>query len=118
MRISDWSSDVCSSDLSPHRTAVRTEANRTVDATLTRFEQQGFDLTDYRSSGGQLEVPRIFQAKLPVDMADVSITDKRKRASIKVMLPHILRENERIMADRARLAIGRASGRERVGNVV
>src|SRR3546814_17378650 len=78
MRISDWSSDVCSSDLSPHRTAVRTEANRTVDATLTRFEQQGFDLTDYRSSGGQLEVPRIFLAKLPVDMADVSITDKRK----------------------------------------
>lgn len=89
--------------LSPHRTAVRAEAGRTVDATLTRFEQQGFDLTDYRSSGGQLEVPRIFLAKLPVDMADVSITDKRKRAFIKVMLPHILRENERIMADRERL---------------
>lgn len=89
--------------LSPHRTAVRTEANRTVDATLTRFEQQGFDLSDYRNSGGQLEVPRIFLAKLPVDMADVSITDKRKRAFIKVMLPHILRENERISADRERL---------------
>jgi Bax protein len=89
--------------LSPHRTAVRAEAGRTVDATLTRFEQQGFDLADFRNSGGQLEVPRIFLAKLPVDMADVSITDKRKRAFIKVMLPHILREDERITADRERL---------------
>ncbi|WP_341705720.1 glucosaminidase domain-containing protein, partial [Ferrovibrio sp.] len=91
--------------LSPHRTALRTDADRTVDAMLRRFEQQGFDLADYRGNGGRLEVPRIFLAKLPVDIADVSITEKRKRAFIKVMLPHILRENERIAADRERLQV-------------
>lgn len=89
--------------LSPHRTALRTDAGRTVDAMLRRFEQQGFELTDFRSVSGQLEVPRIFLASLPIDIADVNLTEKRKRAFVKVMLPHILRENERIAADRARL---------------
>lgn len=89
--------------LSPHRTAIRTDATRTVDAMLRRFEQQGFELTDFRSVSGQLEVPRIFLASLPIDIADVNLTEKRKRAFVKVMLPHILRENERIAAARERL---------------
>lgn len=89
--------------LSPHRTALRTDAGRTVDAMLRRFEQQGFELTDFRNVSGQLEVPRIFLASLPIDLAEVDITEKRKRAFVKVMLPHILRENERIAADRERL---------------
>lgn len=88
---------------SPHRTAMRAETERTVDAMLRRFEQQGFDLADLRNVSGQVEVPRIFLASLPVDIADVNLTEKRKRAFLKVMLPHILRENERIVADRARL---------------
>lgn len=89
--------------LSPHRTALRADASRTVDAMLRRFEQQGFELTDFRSVSGQLEVPRIFLASLPIDIADVNLTEKRKRAFVKVMLPHILRENERLAADRERL---------------
>src|SRR5690606_1925410 len=40
---------------------------------------------------------------LPIDIAEVDITEKRKRAFVKVMLPHILRENERLAADRDRL---------------
>ena len=88
---------------SPHRTAMRAETDRTVDAMLARFEQQGFDLADLRNPSGQVEVPRIFLASLPVDIADVNLTEKRKRAFLKVMLPHILRENERIVADRERL---------------
>lgn len=88
---------------SPHRTAMRAETERTVDAMLARFEQQGFDLADLRNPAGQVEVPRIFLASLPVDIADVNLTEKRKRAFLKVMLPHILRENERITADRNRL---------------
>lgn len=87
--------------LSPQRSALRTEAERTVDSLLRRFEQQGFDLEDTRQGG--LEVPRIFLAKLPIDIAEVTITEKRKRAFIKVMLPHILRENERLLEDRERL---------------
>ena len=90
--------------LSPHRSAVRAEAERTVDNLLRRFESQGFDLADIRSAGPGLEVPRIFMAKLPIDLADVTLTEKRKRAFVKVMLPHILRQNERIQADRDRLA--------------
>jgi len=88
---------------SPHRTAIRTDAHRTVDAMLRRFEQHGFELTDFRSVTGQLEVPRIFVASLPIDIAEVNLTEKRKRAFVKVMLPHILRENERLMADREKL---------------
>ncbi len=90
--------------LSPHRSAVRAEAERTVDNLLRRFESQGFDLADIRSASPGLEVPRIFMAKLPIDLADVTLTEKRKRAFVKVMLPHILRQNERIQADRDRLA--------------
>lgn len=88
---------------SPHRTAMRAESDRTVDAMLRRFEQEGFDLNELRNASGQVEVPRIFLATLPIDIADVNITEKRKRAFLKVMLPHILRENERISADRERL---------------
>lgn len=88
---------------SPYRTAMRAETGRTVDAMLARFEQEGFDLADLRNVSGQVEVPRIFLATLPVDMADVNLTEKRKRAFLKVMLPHILRENERILSDRNRL---------------
>ncbi len=89
--------------LSPHRTAMRADTDRTVDAMLRRFEQEGFDLVELRNTNGQVEVPRIFLASLPVDIADVNLTEKRKRAFLKVMLPHILRENERITADRERL---------------
>jgi Bax protein len=88
---------------SPYRTSLRAESDRTVDAMLRRFEQEGFDLADLRNANGQVEVPRIFLASLPVDIADVNLTEKRKRAFLKVMLPHILRENERITADRERL---------------
>jgi Bax protein len=88
---------------SPHRTAMRAETDRTVDAMLARFEQQGFDLAELRNPAGLVEVPRIFLASLPVDIADVNLTEKRKRAFLKVMLPHILRENERIVADRNRI---------------
>lgn len=90
---------------SPHRSALRTDADRTVDAMLRRFEQEGFDLAELRNAAGQVEVPRIFLASLPVDIADVNLTEKRKRAFIKVMLPHVLRENERILADRERLQL-------------
>ncbi|WP_374301264.1 glucosaminidase domain-containing protein [Ferrovibrio sp.] len=89
--------------LSPHRTALRAQTDRTVDAMLRKFEQEGFDLADLRNASGQLEVPRIFLASLPIDIADVNLTEKRKRAFIKVMLPHILRENERIAANRERV---------------
>lgn len=88
---------------SPYRTALRADSDRTVDAMLRRFEQEGFDLVELRNASGQVEVPRIFLASLPVDIADVNLTEKRKRAFLKVMLPHILRENERITADRDRL---------------
>lgn len=89
--------------LSPQRTAIRADAERTVDAMLRRFETEGFDLSDARNGGPSLEVPRIFLARLPIDIADVNLTEKRKRAFIKVMLPHILRENERIQDDRDKL---------------
>lgn len=90
--------------LSPHRSAVRADAERTVDALLQRFESIGFDISDLRAGGAGLEVPRLFVANLPIDIADVVLTEKRKRAFLKVMLPHVLRENERILEDRERLS--------------
>lgn len=62
------------------------------------FDNSGFDLKKAKSEG---KVPRLYLAKLPQDMRN------KKKASnktfVKVLLPHILNVNEKILADRTRL---------------
>lgn len=62
------------------------------------FDKRGYTLASAKTNG---TVPRIYLSKLPKDMK------RKKRASnkefVQVLLPHILQENERVLADRERL---------------
>lgn len=72
-----------------------------LEALLDRFDALAYDLADIRK--GVADVPRAYLTALPDDMAGVAETDKRKHAFVKAILPLILKTNETIAADRARL---------------
>jgi len=72
------------------------------------FNQNEYTLTKAKSEG---KIPRLYLAKLPKGM-------KYKRSSsnatfIQVLLPHILKVNEQILADRARLLMLQQQQKER-----
>ena len=53
------------------------------------------------------KIPRLFVQALPSDLGDISDIKRRKQLFLQVLLPQVLRLNEAIRADRARLiAIG------------
>ena len=65
-----------------------------------------FALIDYRLKevrSGEAEVPRLFITSLPHDLAGIQSVDDRKAAFIKLMLPLVLRVNEELLEDRARV---------------
>lgn len=64
------------------------------------FTQRGYTLDAVRKEGGA--VPRVFLAQLPRDLPTLLSPDFRKTVFIKMMLPLVLAENERIRKDRAR----------------
>ena len=66
-----------------------------------RFEKIGYDLDRVRDDGHY--VPRIFLARLPNDLHSVPEVELKKTVFFKTMLPLVLQENERILADRKRL---------------
>lgn len=78
----------------PH--GARTSATRLHDA----FNDLGYNLS---AVGSGAEVPRVFLASLPTDLPSLDSVDLRKRVFLRTMLPLILRANERVQADRARL---------------
>ncbi|MBI1244552.1 MAG: hypothetical protein GC202_06070 [Alphaproteobacteria bacterium] len=65
------------------------------------FVERGFRLETARR--GAEAVPRVVVERLPRDLAALESTDMRKAVFIKSLLPLLLLENERILADRARL---------------
>ncbi len=65
------------------------------------FERMGYHLDSIRD--GMAPVPRVFLARLPDDMPSVRQVELRKTVFFKTMLPLVLMENERILADRRRL---------------
>ena len=71
------------------------------DGLRRKFDSLDYDLDLVRR--GDLRVPRIFVAVLPGDLKAVRSTDSRKRLFIQMILPLILRANERVLADRRRL---------------
>jgi Bax protein len=65
-----------------------------------QFTSQGYTLDAVRNEGEA--VPRVFLAQLPRDLPALQSPDFRKAVFIKMMLPLLLAENERIRQDRAR----------------
>lgn len=75
-----------------------------------------WDLTAQNSAPNLVVVPRQFEDSLPADLATWTVA-ARKRAFVDTVLPLVLRENERLLADRGRLLIlasRRTSGRQMV----
>lgn len=65
------------------------------------FERMGYHLDHVRDLNAP--VPRVYLAKLPSDLHSVPEVALKKTIFFKAMLPLILQENERILADRHRL---------------
>ncbi len=70
-------------------------------ALAEEFAAMGYTLDTVRR--GDAPVPRVFLAKLPNDLDAVPEVSLRKSVFFKTMLPLVLKENERILADRHRL---------------
>ena len=81
-----------------------TEHDNTVslnaETTLNLFEDLGYDLTGVRA--GQ-KVKPIYLTKLPKDLKTLGDTKKKRELFIKIVLPLILDENEKITDDRKKL---------------
>lgn len=65
-----------------------------------QFTNRGYTLEAVRDDGET--VPRVFLAQLPRDLPSLTSPDFRKTVFIRMMLPLVLAENERIRQDRAR----------------
>jgi Bax protein len=73
----------------------------TAQTLLAAFDQLGYDWSAVQNSS--LDVPRIFLASMPHDIAQIRQAKTRKTIFLKTMLPLILQANEEVMADRHRL---------------
>ncbi len=97
----------------PRDTAPRdgVQAHLDVDAVHRLYEDLGYGL-DGAASG--LQVPRVFLATVPHDLKETADVDLKKSVFLRTMLPLVLRVNEEIAADRARIleiASRKAEGR-------
>ena len=72
-----------------------------VDALLDAFDATDFKLAPVRR--GHEQVPRVLLAELPGDYHTVEQVDMVKRLFFKIMLPLVLRVNEKILVERRRL---------------
>ena len=70
------------------------------ETTLNLFEDLGYDLKGIRN--GQ-KVKPIYLTKLPKDLKTLGDTKKKRELFIKIILPLILDENEKIVEDRKKL---------------
>lgn len=66
-----------------------------------RLSQVDYRLSDVRRGE---PVPRFYVEQMPVDILDIPDVEERKRTFIKLVLPLILNVNEKIAAQRSRLA--------------
>lgn len=76
------------------------------------YNDLGYRLADVID--GRINVPRVYLASVPEDMGEVTDVAMRKSLFIRTVLPLVLRVNEEVMAERARveriLAHARAGG--------
>lgn len=80
---------------------VDAAAGEGAKALMRRFQAMGYELDMIRA--GDQPVPRVFLASLPDDLGTVHQVTLKKSVFFKTALPLILKENERIAADRHRL---------------
>jgi len=74
---------------------------REAQALAEKFKKMGYHLESVRDHG--MPVPRVFLAEMPRDLHAVPEVSLKKTVFFQTMLPLILQENERILADRHRL---------------
>ncbi|MFA7428925.1 MAG: glucosaminidase domain-containing protein [Rhodospirillaceae bacterium] len=65
------------------------------------YDTMGYGLDTVRNETAT--VPRVFLSSVPVDIGELTSTDQRKSVFLRSMLPLILKVNEEITVDRARL---------------
>ncbi|WP_419798124.1 MAG: glucosaminidase domain-containing protein [Terasakiella sp.] len=87
-------------DLKPIK-LEKSSKSLSVNELTTAFDKIGYRLKNIREGDGS--VPRLFLASLPHDLATVTQTDERKALFFKALLPLILKNNEEILAERARV---------------
>lgn len=92
---------------------------RTAESVAGIFDSMGYWLDIVQVAG---VAPRVYVAALPEDLPDIDDIDARKRLFVRIMLPLVLKENERIAANRERVIELRdrlaAGGRITVGERV
>jgi Bax protein len=71
------------------------------EALFGELASRGYTLEGVRAA--EVDVPRVYAARLPTDLPDLDSIDIRKQVFVKLLLPLILAENERILADRERV---------------
>lgn len=86
--------------------AVPAVPELSAEALYEKFTDSGYTLEAVRRDG--VAVPRTFLTRLPSDLPDIDSIDQRKQVFVKMLLPLILLENERLLADRERLLALRA----------
>lgn len=94
-------------------------APRKAESVASIFDGMGYWLDIVAIAG---VAPRVYVAALPEDLTDIDDIDARKRLFVRIMLPLVLKENERIAASRERVIELRdrlaAGGRITVGERV
>jgi Bax protein len=92
----------------PERAAVTRVAGKAAGELYRLYVERGFVLDAVRQ-GAEI-VPRLIVERLPRDMGALDSSDMRKSVFIKTLLPLLLMENERLLAERARLEDVLAAG--------
>ncbi|MCH8859146.1 MAG: glucosaminidase domain-containing protein, partial [Proteobacteria bacterium] len=93
--------------------AVVPEIRRPKSGLSAESLSKTFSLLDYDLEllrGGGVHVPRLFLTDLPADLSKIAIPADRKTLFFKTVLPIILRVNDEIKSDRARLLKLRVDG--------
>jgi Bax protein len=85
----------------PEREIVTRIAGKAAGELYRLYVERGFVLDAVRQ-GAEI-VPRLIVERLPRDMGALDSSDMRKTVFIKTLLPLLLMENERLVAERARL---------------
>ena len=81
-------------------TQIENTVSLNAETTLNLFEDLGYDLQSIRA--GQ-KVKPIYLTKLPKDLKTLGDTKQKRELFIKIVLPLILYENEKIIQDRIKL---------------
>lgn len=78
--------------------AIIVQSATTAEVKNLFYENKYEDFTQ-----NEMQIPRIYLTKLPVDWGDVAENDDKKRTFIRILLPIALQNNENILKERAQI---------------